>query len=188
MVRVYDVAFVLWVVAWLAVGAASIYQAQQLRQLSDAAIAAGGALDETADALTELRDLPLVGAGLGEIEDRVRTAAARASDGGREAERDIRNFSIMLGLTVALVPILPLLAVYLPLRRAWARERRSIREGLRRGDRVLDEYLARRALARLPYEEVRGLGGGSDPVREATRALADAELGHLGLERPADTR
>jgi hypothetical protein len=80
------------------------------------------------------------------------------------------------------------LALYLPLRRSWQRDRRAVHDALAAWGREpgLDEFLARRALLHLPYSELRVVA--PDPRRaleEPVRTqLADEELRRLGLERP----
>lgn len=91
---------------------------------------------------------------------------------------------MLLGVSIALIPTLPLLATYLPTRYAAAHERRALRRAVDSGrSDALDELLARRALVHLPYHRLRRVS--DDPVGHVHRgrhcALADAELEWFGV-------
>ena len=174
-VRALDVLLAVWTVAWLAAALVTARELRELGDLADSAVAAANALEETATALGSLRGLPVVGDDVADVELRVGRAAARARADAQGAREDIRTLSLLLGAAIALVPTALPLALYLPLRRAWRRERDAIRRALDRQDPRLDEILARQAAARLPY-------GAGDPP--STRRLADSELERLGLGRP----
>ncbi len=53
------------------------------------------------------------------------------------------------------------------------------------GEPDLEAFLARRALAHLPFEDLRELGYDGTPGSPANAELAAAELRRLGLDRPA---
>jgi hypothetical protein len=81
----------------------------------------------------------------------------------------------------------PLLALYVPLRLGWRRDRRAIRLAVARwdGDPGLEAFLAQRALSHLPFEELRDLAYDGTEGSPESSELAAAELRRLGLERPA---
>jgi len=98
----------------------------------------------------------------------------------------VRTASILLGLSIWLVPSLPLLAAYVPLRMARSRERRALRAlvAAHPADPALDRLLAARALAHLPYSSLHTMGAPwADFGAGEYRALADAELAREGVAR-----
>jgi hypothetical protein len=77
--------------------------------------------------------------------------------------RAVTGVGVLLGVSIALFPTLPLLATYLPTRYAAAHERRALRRAMDSGrSDALDELLARRALVHLPYHRLRRVS--DDPV------------------------
>jgi hypothetical protein len=77
----------------------------------------------------------------------------------------------------------PLLALYLPLRISWTRDRKAVRRALAQwdGEPALETFLARRAIAHLPFHELRELGYDGAEGSGARSDLAAAELRRLGL-------
>ena len=179
-----DVALLGWIVAWLVLAGAIAREVDGLSRLSTTVVLAGGALEQTGDLLGGLDRIPLVGGEVGDVADRIRDTGRSAQRNARESRESIENLSVLLGASIALIPTLPLVALYVPLRVRWRRERESVRRALEDGDdAVLDEYLARRAVHTLPYERLRAIS--ADPWRDLAEgrfgALADAELARLGL-------
>jgi hypothetical protein len=79
---------------------------------------------------------------------------------------------------------------YVPGRLAVERDRRSVRTALRNRDPALEELLAIRAIAHLPYRRLLAItrDPGGD-LREGRHArLAEAELSRLGLAESAPAR
>lgn len=183
--RVLDGLVLLWCTLWLAVGIGVGVEVWQLARLGGTLSTSGGALDDSGRALQQLRDVPLVGAKTGRIGDEVRASAGEVVQRGHEAQDATRRLAVLLGLTTALVPLLPAL-LYLPPRRAVVRDRLELRLLGERVDAAeLDTHLARRALERVPYAEL--LRVSASPERDfaqgRTRVLADAELARLDLRR-----
>jgi hypothetical protein len=138
---VADALVAVWVVVWIVLGVVVAREVRQLEDLSDTVITAGQALDQTSDGLREtsagLREaeralqfvetLPFVGreieeniAGAADSIDRVaqevETTARSAEESGRTSKESVQDLSAILGIAVALVPTLTLLAAYAPLR------------------------------------------------------------------------
>jgi hypothetical protein len=94
---------------------------------------------------------------------------------------------VLLALSIGLIPTLPLLGLYAPLRVAWTRDTRSVRRALEQSpaDPALNEYLARRAAANLSFADLRAVT--TDPYGDLAAgrfdALAALELERLGLRR-----
>jgi hypothetical protein len=159
----------------------------QLSGLGSTLTQSGQALDTAGEGLQRLGDVPLVGDRTEQLGNEVRTAAVEVTRSGQETRRSLRQLSILLGVSVALIPSAPVLGLYLPRRLARRRAAREVRHLLRTrpGDPALDRYLAAQALATLPLSRL--LQYADDPCGELSdgraRALADAELEHLGLRR-----
>jgi hypothetical protein len=185
LIRALDVAVAVWVVAWIVLALLVGREVRDLRQLSDTVVVAGVAVEETGDLVDSLGSVPFVGGQVGEVADRVRAAGRSAQASGRDSRDSTDNLSLLLALSIGLIPTLPLLGLYAPLRLTWTREVRAVRRALAGGsaDPVLKEFLARRAVHTLPYQELRAVS--PDPFRdlEAGRfdALAERELKRLGL-------
>ena len=184
--RVVDVAVVLWTIAWVSLAFAVASEVRGLRQLSVTVVAAGVAAEETGRAVAALDDLPLVGDDVGRLGDRAREAGERAQESGAASRESVESLSVLLGLTIGLVPTLPLLAVWVPLRIRRARDVRALSAAVAShgDDPAFCGFLARRAVERLPYARLLSLA--PEPWRDASpeeeRRLARAELERLGLE------
>ena len=183
--RLLDALALAWCTVWLVLGAWVGFELWQLAGLGDTLARSGTALDSSGRALQELRDIPIIGGTPGRIGDQVRTTAAEVISQGTEASSSARRLAVLLGLTVALLPLTPAL-LYLPLRLRTSRDRRDVRDLLGRLDeREVDAHLARRALQSVPYAEL--LRATATPERDFAagrhRPLADLELARLGLRR-----
>jgi len=140
--------------------------------------------DQLRDAGDQLGGAPLIGDELAVPFDR----AAEASDGlaaaGRDTVEAVEQLALLLGLSVALIPILIVSAIHLPLR--W----RFIREATA-GARFIDasedlDLFALRALAHQPMhvlarvsDDPAGAWRQRDP--DVVRRLAELELSDVGL-------
>jgi hypothetical protein len=185
LIRLLDLAVLLWAVGWVVLALFVAREVRDLRQLSDTVVVAGAAVEDTGDAVDSLATVPLVGERVGKVADEVRAAGRSAQASGRESRASIDDLSVLLALAIGLVPTLPLLALYAPLRIAWSRDSRAMRRALaaREPDPVLLELLARRALLTRSYAEIRAVTG--EPFRDLDegrfRPLAELELRRLGL-------
>ena len=147
---------------------------------------AGTATESTGHALAAIGSLPLVGGRISHLAAQAIAAGASARASGASTASTVDQLAILLGVAIALVPTVPLLALYVPLALSWRRDRKAVRRALAQwdGEPELEAFLAHRALAHLRFDELRALGYGtqdSPPNAE----LAAAELRRLGLERPA---
>lgn len=182
-----------WVVLWLVLGVLTGYQLWSLSDISAAVAASGRAADQAGRGLQLLSELPLVPAGPGELGDQVRVAAEEASRSAVSIRADLRRLSLLLGVSVALVPTAPVLALWLPDRLRRRRHVAALDAELRRGGRTpqLESYLALMAVSQIEYAELHLVS--NDPVADLLAgrhtALADEQLRRLGLapgtqERP----
>jgi hypothetical protein len=183
---VLDSLLVLWIALWLWAGISVARQVARLDALSNTAGQVGHTVVGVGDAL---RGLPLIGGQLAGPADSVRAAGRDTIRSAQDARSDVHRLAWGLGAAIALIPTLPLLALYLPPRVAGERERNALRRTLADGppERV-DELLAHRALVHLPYRRL--LRVSTDPAGDLAagrhRALADAELARLGVRRPRE--
>jgi hypothetical protein len=186
-IRLLDGLVVCWLVLWLVVGATSGYTIWKVSDLGDTVSSSGRALDSAGRALESVGNVPVVGEGPGELGGEVVGTAAEIQSRGQVVKSQLRQLSVLLGLSIMLMPTTPVLGLYLPLRWSRRREVSRLRKLLARDGRdpVVDRYLAGRAVQTLPFDSVRAVT--RDPWKDLaegrTSSLADAELRRLGLLR-----
>ena len=178
-----DAALLIWTIAWVWMGIAVASEVRGIADLSDTVGSVGRAVTGTGEAI---RGLPLVGDQVAGPAEELQRAGRDAVDSAKSARSSARQVGVLLGVSIALIPTLPLLALYLPGRIAGVRERRALERALERGRTPwLDEILAWRAVVHLPYDRLRDVS--EDPVEDLRlgrhRALADAELAWFGVRR-----
>ena len=184
---VLDVALIVWSAAWIWVGLTVATEVRGLARLSDTVGEVGRAVEQTGAALSTLSALPLVGDRTKEPAEAIRRAGDSAVRSARANRGSVNTTSVLLGISLAAIPSVPVLLLYLPQRVSLGRERREIRRALARGgDPALEALLARRALFTLPYHRLRAVSESPEADFEAGRhaELAAAELWRLGLRAP----
>jgi hypothetical protein len=185
LIHVLDAAVLVWVMAWIVLALFVGREVRDLRELSDTVVSAGVAVEDTADLVDSLGSIPFVGDRVGKVADQVRAAGRSAQASGRDSRDSTENLSVLLALSIALIPTLPLLGLYAPLRVSWTREARAVRRAVAAdpSNPVLLQFLANRALLNLPYQEVTAVS--PDPFRDLdegrVQALANRELRRLGM-------
>lgn len=185
---VLDVVLVLWTAWWIWAGVSVAHEVRGLADLSDTAGRLGHAVAGVGEAIGSL---PLIGGQLHDPAQAVTRAGQDAVASARSARSSGRRLGVLLGISIAAIPTVPLLVLWVPARVGVARERRALTRALReaRGEE-LDDVLARRALVHLPYRVLRRAS--ADPVADVAAgrptALADAELEWFGVDRPARRR
>jgi hypothetical protein len=117
-----DALLVAWVAAWIVLGVVVGREVQGLETLSDTTVTAGRALETAGQALGGIADVPIVGENVRELADRTQEAGRSAVASGRESRDSIHDLSILLAVAIGLVPSVPYVLLYLPLRLAWRRE------------------------------------------------------------------
>jgi hypothetical protein len=188
LVRVLDAVAVAWLALWIVLAVLVAREVRDLRGLSDTVVTAGVAVEQTGGLVRTLGSIPFVGDRVAAVADQVEAAGRSAQLSGRESRQTTHDLSILLGLSIGLIPTLPLLGLYLPLRWTWTREARAVKRALRRApdDPRLTEFLARRAVATFPYDRL--LAVTDDPYRDLEQgrhgALAQLELRRLGVQPP----
>ena len=118
---VLDAVLILWVAGWIVLGVVVGREVQGLESLADTTVTAGRALDSAGSALGAVGNLPLVGGDFGRVAEQTRDAGRMAIESGRESHDSIHDLSILLAFAVAVVPSLPYVLLYLPIRLAWRR-------------------------------------------------------------------
>lgn len=178
--RRLNVALAIWAACWIGIAAYTAYEVAALRTLSHTVVKAGAATESTGHALAAVGHIPFVGGRISRLAAQTVAAGASARTSGASTAATIHQLAVLLGIAIALIPTVPLLALYLPLRLGWRRDRNAVRNAVARwdGEPELEAYLAHRALTHLPYEALRD-GSWSDGE------LAAAELRRLGLDEPA---
>jgi hypothetical protein len=171
-----DAAIAGWLVAWILVGLQVGREVERLGELNDTVVLAGEAIQQTGDLMEQIGRIPLLGEPVGDLADDIRRTGRSASRNAAASRESVEDLSLLLGLSIALIPTIPLAAVWIPLRLRWRRERQAVRRALASGSSDLERLLAERARTSLPLDQVLAL--------EADReGLADAELERLGLRR-----
>jgi hypothetical protein len=192
LIHVLDAIVVVWVVAWIVLAVLVGREVRNLRELSDTVVLAGVAVEDTGDLVESLRRVPFIGGQVGDVAERVREAGASAQESGRESRDSTEDLSVLLALSIGLIPTLPLLGLYAPLRLSWTHDARTVRRALQddADDPALTEFLARRAVANLHWDELRAVSENPYADLEAGRfdALANRELERLGLRRTDATK
>jgi hypothetical protein len=188
-VRTTDIGVAVWIAVWVVVGVFVWRDIGAQAGLATDVIKVGGAVRQTGDALGVVGGLPLVGGQIGSFADRIKTMGAEVETSGQDSRDATRRAAVVAGLAAGILPAAMVLLLYLPVRLRWRRDVAAVAAALpgAGGDPALDIYLARRALASLPWDELRSVT--LDPLgaveRGDCRDLADAELARLGLRRPA---
>lgn len=174
-----------WVLVWVVVGVFTGLQVHKLTEVSDSLLQSGKALDTAGSALQAVGGLPVVGERAEGFGDEVRTTAEEVQRAGASSRETVQSVSILLGLALVLVPVVPVVALYAPLRVSLARQRAAVARALRQSEQHLrlEEFLANRAVQNLPYDTLSQVSADpwGDLERRAYRQLANAELTRLGL-------
>ena len=185
LIRLLDAVAVAWVVLWVVLGLLVGREVRQLRELSDTVVTAGAAIQQTGGLVRGLGNIPFVGDQVSSVAAQVEQAGKSAQVSGRDSRDSTEKLSVLLALSIGLIPTLPLLGLYLPLRLTWTRDARAVRRALRRApsDPLLVEFLARRAVSNFPYDTL--LAVTPEPFRDLEDGrfenLARLELDRLGI-------
>jgi hypothetical protein len=185
--RWLNVAIAIWAAFWIGVAAYTSYEVAALRTLSHTVVKAGAATESTGHALAAVGHLPFVGGSIARLAAQAIAAGATARASGASTATTIDQLAVLFGIAIGLIPTVPLLALYLPLRLSWKRDRKAVRRAVAQwdGEPGLEAFLAQRALAHLPFAELRELGYDGTTGSAPNADLAAAELRRLGLDRPA---
>src|SRR5690349_15850252 len=158
--RRLNVALAIWAAFWIGIAAYTAYEVAALRTLSQTVVKAGKATESTGHALAAVGHLPFVGGQITSLAAQAVAAGASARASGASTATTIDHLAVLLGIAIALIPTVPLLALYLPLLLSWRRDRAAVRQAIARwdGEVGLEAFLARRALMHMRFDELRELG------------------------------
>ena len=183
-----DVLVVAWVLVWVWIGNVvhdgTLELAGPGLQLDESATSLAESMTEAGDVLG---GVPVVGGAASAPFDKASGASESLAEAGRAEVRAVERLAFWLGLSIALIPILVVLAFYAPGRLRFVREAGA-------GQRFVDadadlELFALRAMVNQPMHVLGRVS--EDPVgawqrgdRDVVRALASVELRSVGLRPP----
>lgn len=183
-----DLGLVCWVVLWIwlanVVHDATMKLAVPGREIEEAG---SDMADRLRDAGSRVSDIPLIGEGASTPFDGAGSSADRIAEAGRAQVEAVETLAFWLGLTVALIPILIALLVYVPLRIRFIQRATA-------GQKFLDsaadlDLFALRAMANQPLHVLAKVS--PDPAAAwraqdagVVRRLAALELKDAGLHPP----
>jgi hypothetical protein len=185
-----DVLLALWVAVWvklaLVVHEATLALAVPGEQIERAGTGLAGKLR---DAGSSVGGIPLVGDDVRAPFDGAGDAADQIAAAGSAQVDAVHTLAFWLGLAVATIPILVLVAVYVPLRWRFVREATAGQRFMDSGSDI--DLFALRAMANQPLHRLARVT--DDPVRAwrdgdpgVVRELALLELRDVGLRPPLD--
>jgi hypothetical protein len=180
-----DLLVVMWAVLWIVLALAVVQSTRDVAKL-------GGTVSQTGSAINQvggvINDIPLVPDDVSSASDSVQAAGQSAEVSGNDGEDAANSLGIYLGIAIAIIPSVPIIGLYLPIRLSRVREARVARRSLslHGSDPRFQEFLARRAVERLPYEDIMAVSAHpwEDMKRGRFRALAAAELHRLEVYQP----
>jgi hypothetical protein len=103
---------VAWTVVWIVMGVWTRHEVQTLRKLGGTVVTSGRAVKQTGDALQRLGGIPFVGGDVARVGRQVSTAGVSAQSSGRESRTAVQSLSNLLGISIALIPTVPMLALF----------------------------------------------------------------------------
>jgi hypothetical protein len=184
-----DVLVIVWVVVWVKVGQAVHDATARLEGAGRQMQSAGNGIGRNMrSASASVSDVPLVGDKLRQPFDQVGRAATSLARAGVDQQRDVAHLATVLGLVVALLPVVLAVGVWLPRRIRFARLAAAAQRFID-ADADLDLF-ALRAMSRQPMHLLARVS--PDPAgawrrgdAAVVRALAVLELRSAGLRPPA---
>jgi hypothetical protein len=180
-----DVVLLVWIVLWGVLGHAvhdaTVQLAEPGHRVTSASVDLADRLRESGEVVA---DVPLVGGAAAKPFDQAGGAADKLADAGRAQVRAAERLALWLGWSVALIPILGALLLYLPPRVRFVRRAAAGRALV---DSAADlDLFALRALAHQPLSRLAAIS--DDPAAawrqkdvDTVRRLAALELAAVGL-------
>ncbi|WP_168929363.1 hypothetical protein [Nocardioides sp. GY 10113] len=182
-VHTWDGLVLFWVALWVVVGAWTGVTLWQAADAGDTISRSGRATSAAGEGLASMADVPLVGDRPGEIGRQIAQSGTEITARGQEVKGQLRQLALLLGISITVIPIASVAALYLPPRLARHRTVVSLRRSLAESGMgpALEGYLAAHAMANLPVEVVLPLVTSARMDDDARRRLARAELARLGI-------
>ena len=183
-----DALLLAWILVWIEVGQAVHDATMLLARPGEEIIAAGNGLAEKLrDASSVVGDAPFIGDDLQSPFDGAGDAADQIAGAGTAQVEAVGTLANWLGWTVGLIPVLVMLAIYLPMRWRFVRQASAGQRFINASEDL--DLFALRALARQPMhrlakisDDPAGAWRRGDP--EVVRRLAVLELKEVGLKPP----
>ena len=97
-----------WVAFWMLAGVLVWHEVRGLRPLADTVAVAGRSLDDTAQVLRSVSNVPFVGSKLHRVANDAHRTAVSARESARDGRRSVDRLAILLGLAVPAAAIAPL--------------------------------------------------------------------------------
>ena len=183
----FDVAVVAWILFCLMLGIGATKRVNRLGKLGDGLISAGNSVSGVGGWIGGLSQTPVVGGTFGSVADKINALGSATVQQGRDGKEAIWKAALGIGLLITLVPTLPVLAVWVPLRIGVERERSSLRAALKAKEPGVWEYLALQAIEDMSFRDIRKIS--VDPwedVRKGRFAVfARLEIDRMGLASAA---
>lgn len=173
-----------WIVFWLVIGVRVYGEVRDVGKISSSVERVGSAISDTGSALSSLSGVPVIGDQLAKPAGPISEAGDAAQLSARKSRSSAQDLSVLLALTIALAPTLPMLLLYLPDRIEVDRDRRAVARAAAGGVTAeLAELLARRAAVHLPLHQLRDVSDNpyADIAAGDFDALALAELRRIGV-------
>jgi hypothetical protein len=181
-VKLVTAGFVLWALFWAGLGAWVATDVAELERLTTEAAGVAGSLAALSRFLSAVSHVAFIGHVASSGASALRSAAFSLRSNAASSRRGLAQLSVLLGLAISAIPVLPFAVLLVRLHAERWRERTALKAALADPARrlVAIRYLARRATSNLPYNELcdRRLNR-----KEEAEALARAELERLGLQR-----
>lgn len=181
-ITIPDVALAVWAAFWIALAVAVALNTRDVAKLGTTVSQTGTAMNQVGGVIGSV---PLVGGDVGSTSQSIQAAGSSAEANGVQAQDAANRLGIYLGIAIAVIPSVPVLGLYLPIRWSRIRQRRVARRSLEifGSDPRFQEFLARRAVERLTYEEIMAVSEQpwEDMRQGRFRALATAELDRLEI-------
>jgi hypothetical protein len=183
-----DVAAAVAALVFAALGAVTGAYVAGLAEIHRALLEGAHALDQAAQGVGLLGQVPFVGDDAGRLAAGIGDTAAEVRTSATTVRADLRALGVLIGIVIVAIPVVPLVLLYAPLRLARRRELRQLRRMLDGpAEPALVEHLARAAAHHIPCPELHQVS--AQPWRDIARGhhshLAAAELRRLGILPPA---
>ncbi len=117
-----EVGIALWVALWLVIGVWTGVEVWRLSELTMTVADSGRALDEAGMALQSLSGIPVVGGDAADLGTQVSQNGVDIVASANSAQGSFRRLAVLLGMTIAFVPTVPVVAMHRVLRRLSLRQ------------------------------------------------------------------
>src|SRR4051794_23612211 len=142
-----------WAVLWIVLAIGVVQSTRDVAEL-------GGTVSQTGSAVSQvgglINDIPLIPGDVSGASSSVQAAGQSAEVNGAQGQDAANTLGIYLGIAIAIIPSVPVIGLYLPIRITRVRERRVAQRALalHGSDPTYQEFLARRAVEKLAYEDI----------------------------------